>query len=92
MKRSAPTLFINVFTIRGIDTPLESHGVAKSRAEAVKGARDFEDEYAYTLTDIGRIDLSNDFSEGFHEKLDFDAAVDRKIDDIKAERFAREEA
>jgi hypothetical protein len=83
MQHPAPSLFINVFTIDGVDMPLESHGVAKSLAEAVKDAEDHADDYVYTLTDIGKMDLSPHFSESFHEKRDFDAAVDRHIDELR---------
>lgn len=76
---SQPTLFINVFNFDGKDMPLESNGVAKTRAEAVRDAEDFADQYSYTLTDAGRLDLSSEFSEGFQSKRDFDAAVDAQI-------------
>ena len=108
MQHAAPTLFINVFrhwetqatkdadgkAVKKsftVDMPYE-RAVIKNREEAVRHAEEFSDFYVYTLTDVGIIDLTPDFSEGFHEKRDFDAAVDRKIDDMKAERFKREEA
>jgi hypothetical protein len=78
-----PSLLINIYSFSGKPMPLESHGVATSLAEAVKDARDFEDEYVYTLTDIGVMDLSSHFSEGFQQRRDFDATIDAKIDHMK---------
>jgi hypothetical protein len=78
-----PTLFINVFSFDGKEMPLEGHGVATGLEEAVRDARDFEDEYRYTLTDVGQVDLSQYFSEGFHEQRDHDAAVDAAIDAVR---------
>jgi len=85
-----PTKFLNIHNFGGKDYA-ESE-VLNSRAEAIKDAEQWADRYQYTLTDIGMIDLSDEFSEDFQEKRDFDAAVDRKIDEMKEERFKQEVA
>ncbi len=92
MPHPAPKTFVNIH-YNWKDKRLEAHdGVFPNRADAAEAAEAYADSYRFTLTDIGQLDLTPDFSEGFHEKRDFDAAVDRKIDEMKAERFAREEA
>ena len=81
---ASPALFINVFRN---GNRLEAHdGVWTSRKDAVDAAEAYADTYAYTVTDAGKINLEPEFSEGWREKKDFDAAVDRKIDQLKAER------
>jgi len=83
-----PTKFINVFSSQG---KCWSEGeVLTSRQAAIEGAEDTVGTYEFTLTDVGQIDLSGEFSEAWHERCDFDAAVDRQIDEMKAERFAME--
>jgi hypothetical protein len=76
-----PTLFLNIHNFGSKDYA-ESE-VLTSRAAAIRDAEQWADRYQYTFTDIGKIDLSGDFSEGFQEKRDFDAAVDRKIDEMR---------
>jgi hypothetical protein len=77
----APAFYVNVFDNRG---RLEAHdGVWTNRADAVDAAEQYADSYRFTLTDAGKIDLTEEFSEGFHEKRDFDAAVDRHIDELR---------
>jgi hypothetical protein len=83
MQYPRPTLLINVFRFDGRDMPLESHGVCTGIAEAVRRAEEFADEYRYTLTDAGVINLTTQFSEGWQDRKDFDAAVDAKIDGMR---------
>lgn len=82
----AATVFVNVFNgARGS----EAHdGVWTSRFDAVEAAEQYANTYEYTLTDIGKIDLSRDFSEEFQQKRDFDLAVDAKIAQMKEDRLA----
>lgn len=76
-----PTVYVNVH--EGAFGP-EAHDTCHtSRYEATQEAEGYADTYLYTLTDIGKIDLEPEFSEGWHEKKDFDAAVDAKIDDLR---------
>lgn len=89
-RTTQPTKFINVFSDNGrFWTGAE---LQTSRKDAVEHAEGWADQYEYTLTDVGQLDLSAEFSEGWHEKRDFDAAVDRHIDELKEKRFARREA
>jgi hypothetical protein len=81
-----PTLFVNIYNFGGKEMPLESNGVAKSLAEAVKDARDYEEQYLYSLTDVGQVDLSAHFSEGYQDRRDFDATIDARIDAAKEGR------
>ena len=60
--------------------------VIRDRAKAAEHAEDFAAYYAYTLTDIGVIDITGDFSEGYREQRDFDYAVDAKLDKRKERR------
>jgi hypothetical protein len=81
---SAPTCFINIFRFDGIDMALE-RPVIRTRAKAIEDAEEFADEYRYTLSDKGRIDLEPEFSEAWHAKKDADAAVDARIDEGREE-------
>src|ERR1700728_3994651 len=75
------TLFVNVHRT---SFGLEAHdGVWTSRADAVDAAEAYADTYAFTLTDAGTIDLTPEFSEAFHEKRDFDAAIDARNDELR---------
>jgi hypothetical protein len=76
-----PTLYVNVFDNHG---RLEAHdGVYTSRAEAADAAEQYADTYRFTLTDAGKVDLTPEFSEAFHERRDFDATVDARIDGMR---------
>jgi hypothetical protein len=78
---SEPTIFINVF--QGDAGNWASEKVHTSRTEAVEAAEEFSDDYEFTLTDAGKIDLRSAFSEGYQEKRDFDAMIDARIDGLK---------
>lgn len=84
---STPTLFINVFRFDGLDMSLE-RPVLRTRAKAIEDAEEHADEYAYTLTDTGKINLEPEFSEAWQAKKDFDATVDARIDAAKEGRAA----
>ena len=87
---SQPTVFVNVFDNAKAKRHEAHDGVYTHRREAADAAEQYSESYLYTLTDAGKINLTPDFSEGFHEKRDFDASVDSAIDDRKELRFARE--
>ncbi len=88
--KPTPTKFINVFST---GNKFWSEGeVIMSRQAAVEDAEETVGTYEFTLTDVGQIDLSSEFSKAWHEQRDFDAAVDRQIDEMKAERLEREGA
>jgi hypothetical protein len=78
-----PRLFINVFRFDGKDMPLESYGVAKTLVEAATDAEDYADEYQYTLSDTGRLDLTPLFSSKYHRRRAQEAVVDSRIDQLK---------
>ena len=83
-------VFVNVFENAKAEC-LEAHdGVYETRTEAAEAAEQYADSYLFTLTGTGKIDLRSEFSEAYQERVDFDAAVDAKIDDQKKQRFARE--
>jgi hypothetical protein len=84
-----PTIFINVFRVKGREMSFERNLIT-SRAEAIEDAEAYADEYAYTLSDAGMIDLRPEFSEAYHEQRDFDATVDARIDEMKEREFAGE--
>jgi hypothetical protein len=80
----SPILYVN---IHNGALGLEAHdGVWTSRADAVDAAEAYYNTYAFTLTDAGKIDLTPEFSEGYQERKDFDAAVDAKIHESKERR------
>jgi hypothetical protein len=76
-----PTVFVNVHA--GAFGPEAFETVHTSRHEAAVAAEDYADSYLFTLTDAGKIDLTPEFSEGYHERRDFDASVDARIDQMK---------
>jgi hypothetical protein len=81
-----PTIFVNVHQGQ---VGLEAFdSVHTSRTEAAQAAEDYSDSYRFTLTDAGKIDLTAEFSEGFHEQRDFDATVDARTDNAKERRLA----
>jgi len=84
-----PTIFINVFRIRGALMPMEQ-AVITNRAEAIRDAEEFADEYRFTLTDTGSINLEPEFSEAWQEKKDRDAVIEARIDEMKEQEFAGE--
>jgi hypothetical protein len=75
------TVFVNVH--RGAFGPEAFETVHTSRHEAATAAEDYADSYLYTLTDAGKLDLTPEFSESYHEARDADAAVDAHIDQLK---------
>jgi hypothetical protein len=77
-----PTVYVNVFRFDNTDMSLE-RPVLTMRAAAVEDAEEHADDYVYTLTDQGRIDLEPEFSERWHEQKDFDAAVDARNDEMR---------
>jgi len=85
------TTFINVFLDKR-GKPFAGGDVFTKREEAIEDAENAVCMYSHTLTETGKIDLTDEFSEAFHEQRDFDAAVDRRIDEMKEERFEREGA
>jgi hypothetical protein len=78
---ASPTLFVNVFEKDG--RTFAEGDVYIDRRQAIEDAEEWSDNYVYTLTDTGKLDLSPEFSEGFQERRDFDAAVDAKIDAMR---------
>ena len=76
-----PTIFVNIH--RGAFGPEAFETVHTSRHEATVAAEDFASTYLFTLTDAGKINLTPEFSEAYHEARDFDAAVDAHIDQMK---------
>lgn len=83
-RNTPPTIFLNVHSFGGKEYA-ESE-VITSRAEAIRDAEDWADRYVYTLTDIGRIDLRDEFSEAYHDQGARDAAVDARIDAMREGR------
>lgn len=81
--KNTPSVFVNIHN-NAKARRIEAHdGVFSTRREAADAAEEYADSYLYTLTDAGKVDLTSEFSEGFHEKRDYDAAVDAKIDAMK---------
>jgi len=80
-----PTRYINIFSHNG--KHYAEGEVLETRAAAIEDAEQSIHQYMYTLTDTGVLDLTSEFSEGWHEARDFDAAVDRKIDAMKEGRI-----
>jgi hypothetical protein len=76
-----PTIFLNILSFDG--KQMAESEVLNSRAEALRDAEEWAERYLFTLTDLGKIDLSSEFSEAFQEKRDFDVAVDAKIDEMR---------
>ncbi len=86
--RPEPTLFLNVHSFGGKEYA-ESE-VMHSRAEAVRAAEEWADRYVYTLTEFGRIDLRDEFSERYQATRAYDELMDARIDSMKATRFEKE--
>jgi hypothetical protein len=83
-RTTQPTKFINIHSFGGKEYG-ESE-VLTSRAEAVKDAEEWADRYQYTLTDIGQIDLRDEFSERYQATRAYDELMDARIDAAKEER------
>jgi hypothetical protein len=78
---ASPTIYVNVHDNHG---RLEAHDMVHTCPHAAaRAAEDYADTYAFTLTDVGKTDLTDLFSEGWHEKRDADAGIDARIDDLK---------
>ena len=77
-----PTVYVNVFCFDTADMSLE-RPVLTTRAAAIEDAEESGDDYVYTLTDAGKIDLEPEFSERYHERKAFDARMDAKIDEMR---------
>jgi hypothetical protein len=81
-----PTLLINIFRFDGKLMPLEHHGVATTREEAVKNAEEFADEYEFTLSDTGKLDLSGDFSAEYWAARELSYARELKAGEAREAR------
>lgn len=79
-----PTIFVNVFTTEGQTSA--GGEVLSTRAEAIRYAEEFAGDYQFTLTDAGKIDLSDEFSERYQAQRAYDAKTDARIDHLKAAR------
>jgi len=78
------TIFLNVHSFGGKEY-CESD-VIRSREEAIRAAEEWADRYQYTLTDTGKIDLRDEFSERYQRTRGYDELMDARIDDAKERR------
>lgn len=85
-----PTVFINVHRDRLGKLFSFEMALITSRDEAIREAEEQDDPYAYeyTMTDLGNIDLSREFSDEWHQKRAHEAHIDNMIDEAKDRRFA----
>jgi len=72
------TIFLNVHSFGGKEY-CESD-VIRSREEAIRAAEEWSDRYVYTLTEHGRIDLRDEFSERYQRTRGYDELMDARID------------
>jgi hypothetical protein len=79
-----PTIFLNVHNFGG-KRYAESE-VLTSRADAVRDAEEWADRYEFTLTDTGKIDLREEFSERYQRTRAHDELNDARIDARKDSR------
>jgi hypothetical protein len=85
-----PKLYVNVSrsTNKGVSR-LEAHDcVHYNRQRAIDEAEEWHGTYAFTLTDIGKIDLRPEFSEEYHAQVAKEQEVDRRIDEMQEGRAA----
>jgi|CZKL01.1.fsa_nt_gi hypothetical protein len=83
-----PTTFLNVHSFGG--KQYAESEVLTSRAAALKDAEEWSDRYVFTLTEFGRIDLRDEFSERYQRTRGHDELMDARIDDAKEQRSKRE--
>jgi hypothetical protein len=81
MPRPEPTIYFNIHTFGGKEY-CESERL-HNRAEAIREAEAWADRYQYTLTEFGRIDLRNEFSESYQAMRAYDERMDARIDSMK---------
>jgi hypothetical protein len=82
-----PTIYLNVHSFGG--TEYAESEVMRSREEAVREAEAWSDRYQFTLTDIGMIDLRDEFSERYQVTRAHDEMNDARIGAMKENRFAK---
>ena len=86
---ATPTTYVNIHWHAAAQR-LEAHdGVYANRAEAAEAAEAYASSYRFTLTEFGRIDITDQFSEAYQEAKDFDATIDDHIDAMKEEARPR---
>jgi hypothetical protein len=73
-----PTTYFNIHSFGGKEY-CESE-VIRTREEAVREAEAWADRYVYTLTEHGRIDLRDEFSERYQRTRGHDELIDARID------------
>jgi hypothetical protein len=81
MQHRTPTLYLNVHSFGGKDYA-ESE-VLTSREEAIREGEAWADRYQYTLTEFGRIDRRDEFSESYQAMRAYDERMDARIDAMK---------
>jgi hypothetical protein len=86
VQHPTPKTFVNIHWHAAAQR-LEAHdGVYTAIAAAAEAAEQYADSYRFTLTEFGRIDLTDNFSEAYQEARDFDATIDAHIDAMKETR------
>jgi hypothetical protein len=76
--KPSPTTFLNVHSFGGKEY-CESD-VIRTREEAIRAAEEWSDRYVFTLTEHGRIDLRDEFSERYQRTRGHDELMDARID------------